>query len=198
MLDSLRGTVLEARPEAAVVETGGFALRIRLPAGATAGLVPGQEVRFYCYLLFRDEQFLLYGFTSQGQRDLFATLLGVSGLGPEKARAILGAMSPADVVRAVERAESRRFQAVKGIGTRLAERLVVDLKGKLEEFAALDRANSTQPASGSGADVMAALLQLGFPRSQVEPAADAALQADPAGTTEALVKSALRILQKPR
>ena len=201
MLDSLRGTVLSVDGESAVLESGGFGVRARLPAGAAVSLPVGAEARLYTYLLLRDEQFLLYGFHTEIERDLFAVLLSVSGLGPEKARGLLGALTPADVVRAVADEDSRRFQAVKGVGTRLAQRIAIELKGKLDDFAARVDAGARPaagaPRGGPVADVAAALCQLGYPRARADAAASAACDANPDASLEDLVKGALRALQKP-
>lgn len=199
MLDSVRGIVLEAGLEAAVLEVGGLALRLKVPPGSCRGLRVGDEARLFAHLMLREEQFHLYGFVDAEVREAFSVLLGVSGLGPEKARGLLGALQPAEIARAVAEGDSRRFQVVKGIGTRLAQRLALELKGKVDGFlhGAPSDPRGRGPSSAARGDLVAALSQLGFPRVQAEQAARAATDETPDASMEDLLRAALRVLQGP-
>ena len=203
MLDSVRGRLLVREADAAVVECGAFALRVRVPRGCDPGAT-GAEASFHVHLLLRDDQLHLYGFLTPAERDIFRVLLTVSGLGPEKALALLGALSPASIAAAVLEKEPKRFQVVKGVGARLAQRLALELDGKLDAWAVPGAASAPLDASGSAdADVEDALLiatltRLGYPRPVAERAAHAAVEESPDDAPlESLVKTALRALQKP-
>lgn len=197
MLDSVHGTVLEAGADSVVIEVGGLALRLKVPPGSARGASVGSTARFFCHLMVREEQFQLFGFANSRDREIFHVLLSVSGLGPEKARALLGVMTPSDVARAVVEEDSRRFQIVKGIGSRLAQRLALELKGKVDAFLEVtipSRAISSR-SSGQLTDLIGALTQLGFPRAPAEEAARGAIEAAPEQTMEDHLRAAIRSLQ---
>lgn len=201
MLDSVRGRLLRRELDAVVVDCGPFAVRARVPPGSAPGPL-GQETTLACHLLLRDEQFHLFGFVTPAERDLFRVLLTVSGLGPEKALALLGAMAPASIARAVLEKEAKRFQAVKGIGARLAQRLAIELEGKLDAWAVVGpardgEASATSRPGGEASLLVATLVHLGYPRPVAEEAARAAERTAGEGAAlETLVKAALRELQK--
>ena len=198
MLDSLRGRVLSTSLDAVVVECSGVAFRMKVPPGTGRSLRTGEEGRLYTHLLMRDEQFHLFGFVEEPERDLFLALLSVSGMGPEKARLILGTLKPYQVAAAVDREDARSFQVVKGVGARLAQKLVIELSGKLDRFRT---AGAEAPTAASSLatpqqdDLIAALQQLGYTRTNAEVAANKALkECEPTSELETLIKSALRIL----
>ncbi len=199
MLESLRGVVVAGEKDAVVVETSGFALRLRTPKGAGTALRPGEEVHLFCHLLLRDDQFHLFGFRDKTERDLFVVLLGVPGLGPEKALAVLGARSPQAIAAAVRDESPKHFEIIKGIGARLSQRIVLELKGKLDALALGFPAGAAAPeAENVLADLISTLARLGYARGVAEAAARAALlSAAPDEQLETLVKVALRSLQKP-
>lgn len=194
MLEAISGRLLESSGDSAVVEVSGIALRLKTPPG-TLRSSPGSEVRLYCHMLIREEQFHLYGFSRPEERDVFLTLLSVSGLGPEKARLILGSLSPSEIARAVMDGDARRFQVVKGVGTRLAQRVALELKGKVDLHL---RAAADDPVPHQGslaADLVTALTQLGFARGRAERAASETMAEHADATMPDLIKHALRRLQ---
>ncbi|MBI4878589.1 MAG: Holliday junction branch migration protein RuvA [Planctomycetes bacterium] len=198
MLESLRGVVIACERDAVVVEVSGFALRLRTPKGAAEPLCPGEEARLFCHLLLRDDQFHLFGFREKTERDMFIVLLGVPGLGPEKALAVLGARSPQAIVAAVQDESPKHFEIIKGIGARLSQRIVLELKGKLDALAlGFPAGAASLDAGGPLADLISTLGRLGYARAVAEAAARAALAgAAPDESLEELVKSALRSLQR--
>jgi len=201
VLESVRGRMLSREANAAVVECGAFALRVRIPLGSNPGAT-GSEVSLHVHLLFRDDQLHLYGFVTPAERDIFRVLLTVSGLGPEKALALLGALSPASIAVAVLEKDPKRFQIVKGVGTKLAQRMALELDGKLDAWAVPGATPSGSDASGAPRHedelLVATLARLGYPRAQAERAASQALETVEEGAPlEVLVKTALRGLQNP-
>ncbi len=203
MLDSVRGRILGREADAVVVECGAFGLRVRVPPGSDPG-ARGDETALHCHLLLRDDQLHLYGFVAPAERDLFRVLLTVSGLGPEKALGLLGAMPPASIARAVLEKEPKRFQVVKGIGARLAQRLALELDGKLDAWAVAgggrgaDGTPSERSETGADSLLVATLVHLGYPATTARDAAAAAEKSEGEDAAlETLVKAALRELQKP-
>jgi len=195
VLESIKGTVVARSRDSVVIETSGFEFRLRMPKGAAEALAHDERIKLYCHVLLRDDQFHLFGFVERVQRDVFLVLLGVPGLGPEKALALLGAKSPAAIAAAVRDEAPRQFEIIRGIGARLAQRIVLELKGKLEALALPDDAVA---AGGTVlADLVSTLTHLGYSRTLADAAArtallDVGLDAD----IESLVKSALRSLQR--
>lgn len=197
MLDSVHGKVIEADLDSVVVDVGGMAMRLKIPPRSNRDATVGSEARFYCHLMLRDEQFHLYGFAGPVDREAFHVLLTVSGLGPEKARGLLGVMTPGDIATAVAEEDSRRFQVVKGIGARLAQRLALELRGKVDHFQETARPPRAAAVRESAhmTDLVGALTQLGFPRTQSEEAARAAISETPDQSMEAHLRAAIRSLQ---
>ncbi|MFH0947175.1 MAG: Holliday junction branch migration protein RuvA [Planctomycetota bacterium] len=199
MIESLRGTVSTCVQGGAVLELGGVGLRVRVPSGTAETLKPGQEARLACHLLLKDERFHLYGFASGVERDLFRVLLGVSGLGPEKALALLSARSPAAIAAAVRDSDPAPFQVVRGIGNRLSQRIVLELQGKLDSLALEGLPGSDPPPDRQQTrDLHATLMKLGYSKAQVERASKVAFASvGDEATIEELVRAALRALQQP-
>ncbi len=181
-----------------MLESGAYGFRLRTPVRAASNVAPGVELKLFTRLLVREDHLVLYGFDTSVDRDLFVVLIGVSGLGPEKALALLGALSPAAIATAVRRRDAKRFQLVKGVGAKLAQKIVLELEGKLEAFETATEGASyadgaTPRATG---DVIATLISLGFPRGTAEAASRAAIESEgEAADVESLVKAALRRLQ---
>jgi Holliday junction DNA helicase RuvA len=134
MIASLRGKVVIRRPDAVVVECGGVGYRLAVSAH-TLQQVPatGEEAFLHAHLIMRDDAMQLYGFASEDERDLFLLLLGVQGVGPKVAIAVLSGGTTGELLNAIAAGDSKRFQAVPGIGKRTAERIIVELREKVGE-----------------------------------------------------------------
>jgi Holliday junction DNA helicase RuvA len=196
--DYLSGRLAERGPDEVVVDVGGVGYQLFV-SGQTLGRlpVPGSNgdsppVTLYVHDLTRDERTVLYGFVSREERALFLKLLTVSRVGPGTALSLLSALEPGALASAVESGDHRSLARVRGVGQRLAERLVVELKGRLTDIAALPGRVTDQRAA-----VAAALVALGFPRPQALQAADRVCLAGGTGAPlEGLVKQALRLVGK--
>ena len=198
MYDYLSGRLAERGPDEVVVDVGGVGYQLfvsgqtlgRLPVPGSNGDTP--SVTLFVHDLTRDERTVLYGFVSREERALFLKLLTVSRVGPGTALSLLSALEPGALASAVESGDHRSLARVRGVGQRLAERLVVELKGRLTDIAALPGRVTDQRAA-----VAAALVALGFPRPQALQAADqVCLAGGPGAPLEGLVKQALRLVGK--
>jgi Holliday junction DNA helicase RuvA len=134
VIASVRGEVLVRRPDHVVIESGGVGYRLSVSA-ETLKAVPGRgkQATLHSHLVVRDDSLSLYGFASEEERDLFLHLTSVSGIGPKVAIAILSAGAPRELLRAIATGDSKRFQAVPGVGKRTAERLIVELREKIAD-----------------------------------------------------------------
>ncbi|HJW75909.1 MAG TPA: Holliday junction branch migration protein RuvA, partial [Thermoleophilia bacterium] len=132
MIASLRGTVVSVEGDRATVETGGVGFSVQAPATllATLSRSVGSEVFVHTYLHVRDDALQLFGFASSREREFFLTLIGVSGVGPKVGLAILSAYPVEQLETAVMRGDTKRFEAIPGIGKKLAQRLMIELKDK--------------------------------------------------------------------
>lgn len=189
MYDYIRGTVVATEPDTVVLEVGGVGYRL-LVSGATAGRVRrGAPTTLFVHHVIRDEVPTLFGFADARERALFLELCSVSRVGPSMALNVLSAMEPARLVACIEGGEVGALSRVKGVGRRTAERLCVDLKGRLGP---VEAGGYSVPLTDRGASLLAALVALGYPRARAEPTAQRVAAAAPTGASlEALVKQAL-------
>jgi Holliday junction DNA helicase RuvA len=193
MIVSVRGRVTDADAEKVVIEAGGLGYGLLVPGRLASALSRrvGDEVLVHTYLHVRDDALQLFGFESPRERRFFVTLIGVNGVGPKVALAILSAYSVADLETAVVRGDHKRFESISGIGNKLAQRLVLELKDKVG--VALDAAPALPEGEAvTGPDpflqARVALQNLGLPLRDAE----AALQgASDDASLEELVRYAL-------
>jgi Holliday junction DNA helicase RuvA len=132
MIASVRGPVLARKPDHVVVECAGVGYRVAVSA-ETLRAVPGagRDVVLHTHLVMRDDAMNLYGFSSEEERELFLMLIGVQGVGPKVALAVLSGGKPRELLNAIAHGDSARFQAVPGIGKRTADRVIVELREKV-------------------------------------------------------------------
>jgi holliday junction DNA helicase RuvA len=161
MIGRLSGVLLEKNPPQITVEAGGVGYEIEVPMSTFYGLPgAGERVTLLTHLVVREDAHLLYGFGTDGERRAFRQLLKISGVGARTALAVLSGMSVAELIDAVAMQESGRLVKIPGIGRKTAERLLLELKGKLAgEAVAGIAVNRHKPAAG---DVVNALLALGY------------------------------------
>jgi Holliday junction DNA helicase RuvA len=192
MIASVRGTVLFIGLDHVVVETSGIGYHIFAPRTVLAQLVEiGAETRLYTHLHVREDILALYGFSSSDQRYLFETLLGVSGIGPKVALSLLSSASSDDLRRAIAAGDVAQLSRVPGIGKKTAERLVLELKGKIN-LKSLPGGSVASPAQiNANADLIDMLVSLGFSTAEAS-AAIAALPADGPTEFEERLRLALR------
>ena len=133
MIASVRGEVLVRRGDHVVIESAGVGYRLSVSA-ETLRAVPaaGQQCFLHAVTIMRDDGISLYGFSSEEERDLFSQLIGVSGIGPKVAIATLSGGPHRELIRAIVSGDAKRFQAVPGIGKRTAERIILELKDRVE------------------------------------------------------------------
>ena len=188
MIGSLRGVVLDRLPPAEVLlEVGGVGYRVTVPPAVLAGGSPGQHLFLHVHTHVREDAIVLYGFADTDARRCFEALLGAHGVGPALAMAILSALSPEALRRAVAGEDVGALVAVPGVGRKTAARLLIELQSRLDPPA--DDRSPTAAAPGAHAEVRAALAGLGYGPDEVRDV----LRALPeAGSVEELLTTALR------
>jgi Holliday junction DNA helicase RuvA len=190
MIGSVRGTVLERIPAGEVlVEVGGVGYRVHVPAGTLAALDPGANTFLFTHLHVREDAMVLYGFPTRDERDTFEALIGTTGVGPKLALAMLSVHSPSALRRALLEDDLAALTMVPGVGKRTAQRLLVELKARLEvpELEVSDTGGAPAPR----ADVRAALAGLGYGPDEVR---DVLTQLPEDGSAEELLREALKLL----
>jgi Holliday junction DNA helicase RuvA len=172
MIATLRGEISQIEENAIVMEVGGVGLRVFVPAPVRTRLKVGEALLLFTHLVVREDALTLYGFESQGDRELFNLLLGVDGVGPKVALSVLSAMSVDAIQRAVFAEEADILSRVPGVGKKTAQKMALHLKDKLKPTDALARVAAMSDTDG---EVLAALTALGY--SVIE--AQTALQSIP-------------------
>jgi Holliday junction DNA helicase RuvA len=195
----LRGTILEKHPNRVIVDVGGVGYDVFVPLSTFYGLgEPGGEIALRIHTHVREDTLSLYGFATLLEEDLFERLIGVSGIGPKLALAVLSGIEPPELVRAIERGDVGRLTAIPGVGKKTSERIVLELKDRLPgvQIAAASAGGSASQAPPLRDDLLSALMNLGYHRPLAEKAMDAAIKSTPEGGFERTLKQALRELAK--
>ena len=198
MIASLRGSILEKHPNRIVVDVNGVGYEVFVPLSTFYGLgEPGSEVALRIHTHVREDALLLYGFATALEQELFERLIGVGGIGPKLALAVLSGIEPTELVRAIERSDVARLTAIPGVGKKTSERIVLELKDRLSTVqVAVSVAGGTAAALPLRDDLLSALTNLGYHRPLAEKAVDAAIKITPDGGFELTLKQALRELAK--
>lgn len=197
MIAAVRGEVLDIALDHAVIEAAGVGYKIMATPATLATLRRGTEARLITAMIVREDSQTLYGFADSDARDLFLTLLGVSGVGPRIALATLAVYDPAGLRQALADGDVAALTRVPGIGKRGAERIVLELRDKIGAAQAVGAAAPTGPLGVRG-PVVEALVGLGFAAKQAEDACDKVLAGDPQASTSAALRAALSLLGKTK
>lgn len=199
MIAYLRGTLLEKHPNQVIVETNGVGYDVAIPVSTFSTLGDlGAEVKLRVHTHVREDAILLFGFHSTGEKTLFEKLISVSGIGPKLAIAVLSGLAVDDLAGAIRRGEIERLVKIPGVGKKTAERIVLELRDKLEGLGTIATAvavEKAEPLSEVDLDVLSALMNLGCNR----PAAEGALKkAKAAGAGEGFEPVFRRALESVR
>lgn len=195
MIASVRGDVLDIALDHAVVEAAGVGYKIMATPSTLATLRRGTESRLITAMIVREDSQTLYGFADAEARDLFLTLLGVSGVGPKIALATLAVYDASALRQALADGDVNALTRVPGIGKRGAERMVLELRDKVGAVPAGPGAAAVSGHAVRG-PVVEALVGLGFAVKQAEDATDKVLAGDPDVTTSSALRAALSLLGK--
>lgn len=198
MIASLRGRLARKSIDEVTIEVGGIGWRVWIPLSTYEALpAEGEEAGLVTYLHVREEELTLYGFASARERRLFETLIGVSGVGPRLALHVLSRLTPERFVAAIRRQDLATLTGISGVGKKTAERLVLELKDKVGEFAEVEAENG-QPVhlTTNGEDAVKALMALGVGRSAAERAVQASLTEVPDAPAAELTRRALTAIRE--
>jgi len=198
MIGHLRGTVIRAGTERLLLDVGGvgYELHASLATLSEVEKAAGAgEVSLHVYTHLWSDGIALYGFWTDLEKRLFERLITVSGIGPRLARVILSGMPPPTLIATLAAGDAARLTTIPGVGKKSAERMVVELKDKVQELAA----GLEEPAAAGGAteaaeELVSALVNLGYKRSKAERAVREALADDPDGAFHEVLRASLKRL----
>jgi Holliday junction DNA helicase RuvA len=199
MIAHLRGRLLEKHPNRIIVDVQGVGYEAHVPLSTFYEMPePGGEITLRIHTHVREDALSLYGFATLLELQLFERLIGVSGIGPKLALAVLSGIEPNELIAAVRYGNVARLTAIPGVGKKTADRIGLELKDKLAAFLPVEGAASVPVSAGESlrTDVLSALINLGYHRPLAERALDAAMKSATAGSFEQTLKLALRELAR--
>ncbi|MCA6361814.1 MAG: Holliday junction branch migration protein RuvA [Bacteroidetes bacterium] len=195
MYNHFEGRVSEKTPTYAVIDCGGVGYLLHISLNTYTKMGSSDKAKLFAHLAVREDAHVLYGFADEEERELFRHLISVSGVGPGTARMILSSLSPGEIAGAILTGNVAVLKGVKGIGEKSAQRIIVDLKGKLGKADAAVTTTFFAADNKLRDEALSALVMLGFARNMAEKAVDKVLRAEGnVVSVEQLIKLALKNL----
>ena len=199
MIAFLRGRVLDKQPNRIIVDVQGVGYEVHVPLSTYYDIGdPGAEVAVRVYTHVREDVLQLYGFLTDLERQLFERLIGISGIGPKLAVAVLSGVESRELVMAVQRGDVARLTSIPGVGKKTAERIVLELRDRLSQL--VMPVAEAAPAAAAGdrlsGDLVSALQNLGYHRAQADKAVESTLSSMPDATFEHALRQVLRELMR--
>ncbi len=202
MIEYLKGAIVSLTPTNLVIECGGVGYDVNVSLTTYSAYQGKSEGLIWITQLIREDAHLLYGFSTKEERTLFGQLTSVSGVGPTTARLILSSYGPQELAALITTGQTDALKAVKGIGLKTAQRIIVDLKGKIQLETAAEDMPPARTAAGTaalgtlavGEEAVSALKMLGFADPAVRKVVKSILSGDSTLAVEDIIKRALRML----
>ncbi len=196
MIARLRGTLLEKQAGSAVIDVGGVGYLVAIPVSTYTEIgAPGSEAALYVYTHVREDALALFGFHTLLERTLFEKFISVTGVGPRLAVTILSGLPPEALIQAIRSENAKEFSRIPGVGRKTSERIILELKDKLEDFADAGAPPQT-PATTLENDVVSALVNLGCTRDAAEKGVRKAVDAGVPAEFEPLFRRALESIKR--
>lgn len=195
MIEYIRGEISALTPTSVTIETAaGIAYLLNISLKSFDALNGKKTARIFVHEVIREDAWVLYGFTEERERELFRSLIGVSGVGAATAQILLSSLPGEELATVITNGDVKRLKAVKGIGAKTAERIIVDLHDKIKTTSSTLNNISVAEKSPAHEEALAALAMLGFERKAREKVLAQLFEADPNLKVETAVKKALAIL----
>ena len=198
MIEYLKGELAESTPTMAVVDCNGIGYGVNISLNTYTAIQGKNTVKLYIYEGIREDAYVLYGFSTKQERELFLLLISVPGIGGNTARMILSALSPSELCNVISSGNDKLLKTVKGIGLKTAQRVIVDLKDKIAGVDINQTGGEVLFASATHSEVheeaVAALTMLGFPQAPSQKVVSAILKEEPTLPVEKVIKLALKRL----
>lgn len=198
MIEYIKGELADITPAMAVVDCNGVGYGINVSLNTYSAIQGKKEVKLFIYEAIREDAYVLYGFATKQERELFLMLITVSGIGGNTARMILSALSPSELCNVISSGNEKLLKTVKGIGLKTAQRIIVELKDKIALMGGDTSVDSPMPAMTIHSEVheeaIAALTMLGFAPAPSQKVVSAILKEEPSAAVEQVIKLALKRL----
>lgn len=166
MYDYIKGDVAETGKDYAVIEAGGVGYHINTTAQSLLHIKTGETKKLFCHFVVREDAHTLYGFVAPEEKEMFIKLTAVSGIGPKVALSILSAMKVSDIAAAVITSDERAFEKISGVGKKTAQRIIIDLAGKITAAGVVETGDIAAVAADKEAEAVSALVALGYNRQE--------------------------------
>lgn len=192
MIDFIQGHVDELTPTLAVIETGGVGYLSHISLTTYEFIQGKSEIKLFIHEIIREDTHELYGFADKTERSIFRDLISVSGVGANTARLLLSSLSPKNVVGAILSEDVVTIKSVKGLGEKTAQRIIIDLKGKINKGDLALEANYTSAGNTNQIEALSALQVLGFDKKKAEKVLAQISNENPSIGVDELIKLALK------
>ncbi len=193
MIAHLQGKLVEKTPTQVIIDCGGVGYHVNISLH-TYSLLPATDfIKLFTHLQIKEDAHTLFGFVEKSEREIFKLLLSVSGIGASIARTMLSSLDPKQITNAIASGDVVTIQSIKGIGSKTAQRVILDLKEKVLKLYDLDEVSASQSNTNRD-EALSALEVLGFVRKTSERIVEKIIKEDPESSVESIIKQALKIL----
>lgn len=193
MIAHIQGKLVEKTPTQVVIDCGGVGYHVNISLH-TYSLLPNTDfVKLFTHLQIKEDAHTLFGFVEKSEREIFKLLLSVSGIGASIARTMLSSLDPKQITNAIASGDVVTIQSIKGIGSKTAQRVILDLKDKVLKLYDLDEVSMSQSNTNRD-EALSALEVLGFVRKTSERIVEKIVKEDPDASVESIIKKALKNL----
>ena len=195
MIAFLNGLFAHKTASSVIIDVNGVGYEVHISLNTFSDIQHLEKGLLFTYYHLREDALTLYGFSREDEKNLFISLISVSGVGAATARVMLSSMKPEEIIRAITTGNVRQLESIKGIGKKSAERIILELKDKLGKMSVgVTQNNSTFKSNTLEQDALNALISLGISRAAAEQAVQRVITAEPASRVEDIIKKALKTL----
>ena len=199
MIEYIKGKLDDVTPTMAVVDCNGVGYGVNISLNTFSAIQGKGDVKLYIYEAIREDAYVLYGFATKQERELFLMLITVSGIGGNTARMILSALSSSELCNVISSGNEKLLKMVKGIGLKTAQRIIVELKDKIQNIGVESTGNVSTPISAANNEIyeeaVAALTMLGFAQAPSQKVVGQILHEEPEAPVQKVIKIALTRLR---
>jgi Holliday junction DNA helicase RuvA len=193
MIAHLQGKLVEKTPTDVVIDCGGVGYHVNISLHTFSLLPNTEQIKLFTYLQIKEDAHTLFGFVEKSEREIFKMLLSVSGIGAGIARTMLSSLDPKQIIQALAVGDLATIQSIKGIGSKTAQRAILDLKDKVLKVYDLDEVSMSQSNTNKD-EALSALEVLGFNKKLAEKIVEKIIKESPDASVESLIKQALKNL----
>ncbi len=193
MIAQLQGKLVEKTPTEVVIDCNGVGYHVNISLHTYSLLPASDAIKLFTYLQVKEDAHTLFGFVEKSEREIFKMLLSVSGIGASIARTMLSSLEPKQIIHAIASGDVVTIQSIKGIGSKTAQRAILDLKDKVLKLYDLDEVSMSQSNTNKD-EALSALEVLGFIRKSAERVVEKIVKENPDATVETIIKQALKNL----